>query len=86
MGMGREVVGRRKDGDQFHLHLSIGEMVVDGRRKFVGTVQDISARKQSDAELRDRDERLGAISELSPVGLVRMDANGDVTYANETYH
>src|SRR5438093_1372700 len=34
IGIGREVTGRRKDGTTFPLHLSVGEMLVGGDRKF----------------------------------------------------
>src|SRR5690349_20593689 len=33
IGTGREVRGRRKDGTVFPLHLSVGEMQIDGERK-----------------------------------------------------
>src|SRR5581483_1412174 len=36
IGIGREVVGRRKDGRTLPLHLSVGRMTVDGEPKFVG--------------------------------------------------
>ena len=42
--IGREVIGRRKDGTTFPLHLSVGEMVVGGERKFTGLLHDLSAR------------------------------------------
>jgi two-component system sensor kinase FixL len=36
IGTGREVIGRRRDGTTFPLHLSVGEMWIDGERKFTG--------------------------------------------------
>jgi PAS domain S-box-containing protein len=52
IGMGRELIGRRKDGSLFPLHLRIGEYVQNGQRKFTGIVHDITTRKEVEAQLR----------------------------------
>ena len=52
IGIGpREVVGRRKDGATFPMELSIGEMRLDQRRFFIGSVRDITERKQAQERL-----------------------------------
>ena len=53
IGIGREVVGLRKDCTTFPMDLAVGEMRYGVRRMFTGTVRDISARKQAE-EQRDR--------------------------------
>ncbi|PRC93463.1 sensor histidine kinase [Solimicrobium silvestre] len=45
IGIGREVVGLRKDGTVFPMDLSIAEMQIGKRRMFTGIVRDISERK-----------------------------------------
>jgi PAS domain S-box-containing protein len=52
IGKVRELVGRRKDGSLFPLHLQIGEYLQDGQRKFTGIVHDITIRKEVEAQLR----------------------------------
>lgn len=42
IGIGRKVVGLHKNGNTFSLYLSIGEFVLEGRRKFTGILHDIS--------------------------------------------
>ncbi|MEJ1958537.1 MAG: PAS domain S-box protein [Nitrosomonadales bacterium] len=42
---GREVIAVHKNGKQFPMELSASEMVLNGRRYFVGIVRDISERK-----------------------------------------
>jgi len=43
IGIGREVLGQRKDGGVFPMYLSVGEGQVRGRRVFVGIIHDLSA-------------------------------------------
>jgi two-component system CheB/CheR fusion protein len=51
IGIGREVVGRRKNGAVFPLDLSVSEVNLAGRRLFTGFVRDISERKQLEQEI-----------------------------------
>ena len=51
LGVGREVVGLRKNGDEFFLHLSVSEMVVGGEHRFTGILRDITEQKYAEAEL-----------------------------------
>ena len=52
IGIGREVVGQRKDGSVFPVDLAVSEVPLEGRRLFVGTVRDITARKELEEQLR----------------------------------
>ncbi len=46
IGIGREVVGMRKDGSVFPIDLSVGEAVLpSGRRIFTGIIRDLTERK-----------------------------------------
>lgn len=51
IGIGREVVGRRKDGSTFPMDLAVSEFRLGQGRYFTGIVRDISERKQAEAEL-----------------------------------
>ena len=60
IGIGREVVGRRKDGSQFPIDLSVSEVRLADRRIFTGFVRDISERKRLEKEIleiSDREQR-----------------------------
>lgn len=54
IGIGREVAARRKDGETFAVHLSVGEMELGGSRHFVGILHDLSARMRLEDQLRER--------------------------------
>ena len=50
IGIGREVIGLRKDDSCFHLMLRISNVFLGGERHFVGTLTDITDRKQIEME------------------------------------
>ena len=58
IGIGREVVGRRKDGTVFPVELVVSEAWLGERRVFVGIVRDITERKQAEEALREGNRRL----------------------------
>jgi two-component system sensor kinase FixL len=63
IGIGREVLGRTKDGRTLRLHLSVGEMMIAGQRKFTGILQDISERARIEEELRQIEVRTRILEE-----------------------
>jgi PAS domain S-box-containing protein len=52
IGIGREVSAKRKDGRIFPMELGINEMKVTGTRMFVGTIRDISTRKNAEHQIQ----------------------------------
>lgn len=58
IGIGREVVGQRKDGSTFPMHLAVSEIRVGDTLAFTGIVRDISDLKQAESELRRLNEEL----------------------------
>ena len=58
IGIGREVIGRRKDGATFPLHLAVSEITFDGRRIFTGIVRDISDLKEAERKLAELNDEL----------------------------
>lgn len=64
IGIGREVIGRHKDGSEFPIDLSVGEGANNGRRFFTAVIRDISDRKEMQTKLAQT-ERLAAVGELA---------------------
>jgi PAS domain S-box-containing protein len=66
IGSGREVQGRRKDGTTFPLHLSVGQITIEGERKFTGILHDLSARVQMEDQMREQ-AALAKLGEMAAV-------------------
>ena len=58
IGIGREVVGLRKDGTRFPMDLAVSETLLGDRRIFTGIVRDISERKRAEESLAQQAEEL----------------------------
>jgi PAS domain S-box-containing protein len=58
IGVGREVVGRRKDGTTFPIDLAVSIFRLSERPHFTGFVRDITRQKNLEQELRNRADRL----------------------------
>lgn len=52
IGIGREVMGKRKDNTIFPMHLSVSEITVEGKSLFVGIVMDITEQKETEKEIK----------------------------------
>ncbi len=68
IGIGREVVGQRKDGSTFPMYLSVGEGRLNERPIFVGIIHDISDRRTAERRLQDLQAELLHVSRLTAMG------------------
>jgi two-component system, LuxR family, sensor kinase FixL len=57
IGIGREVVGLRKDGSTFPLDLAVSEVRLGRRRTFAGIIRDVTERKRLEKEVLETAER-----------------------------
>ncbi|MFN3231300.1 MAG: PAS domain S-box protein [Alphaproteobacteria bacterium] len=64
IGLKRELNGRRKDGSLFPIELTVAEYE-DGRRNFVGHIQDISERREAEKQIQGIQVRLRQGTRLS---------------------
>lgn len=68
IGIGRVVVGARKDGSTFPMELSVGEMRSGNQRYFTGFVRDLTERQATERRLQDLQGELVHVSRLSALG------------------
>jgi two-component system sensor kinase FixL len=53
IGVGRVVIGVRRDGSTFPMELAVGEVNHEGRRFFTGFIRDLTRRQQTEARLQE---------------------------------
>lgn len=82
IGIGREVLGRKRTGATFPMDLSVGEAQEDGQPIFVGIIRDLSERKAAEKALREGAERMRAVVETAVDGVILIDSNGKVLMFN----
>ena len=68
IGIGRVVVGERKDGSTFPLELSVGEVKTANQRFFTGFIRDLTERQESEARLQELQSELVHVSRLTAMG------------------
>jgi two-component system, LuxR family, sensor kinase FixL len=68
IGIGRVVVGERKDGSTFPLELAVGEVKTGQRRFFTGFIRDLTERQETEARLQELQSELVHVSRLTAMG------------------
>jgi len=80
IGIGREVVGEKKDGSIFPIDLAISQMKIENQVFFTGIVRDISDRKQAEAKLKSSELRWQFALEGSQDGIWDWNLISDKVY------
>jgi two-component system sensor kinase FixL len=68
IGIGRVVVGQRKDGTTFPMHLTIGEMRTGDKHYFTGFIRDLTDQQLTEARLRELQAEVTHMSRFTALG------------------
>jgi two-component system sensor kinase FixL len=68
IGIGRVVVGERKDGSTFPMELAVGEMRGKEGRYFTGFIRDLTERQEAERRLQEMQSELVHVSRLTALG------------------
>ncbi|HEX9013353.1 MAG TPA: PAS domain-containing protein [Anaerolineaceae bacterium] len=79
MGEDLDLYGRRKDGSQVPVDITLSPLMTDQGLRILSSVRDITRRKQADEALRRSEESLQAVMHALPVILFAIDRNGIFT-------
>ncbi len=82
IGIGREVVGRRKNGSTFPMDLSVSEARISGKRIFAGILRDITYRKNVEEALLAERNRFERYLDIVGVIVISLDPSGMIQLAN----
>lgn len=78
----REVTARRKDGSLFTIELNVSEFFLGSERRFIGTIRDITERKDAELALRENEENYRNLIEGSVQGIFIHDGDKPL-FANQ---
>ncbi len=83
---GTELTALRKNGEEFPVEVSFGEITRDGHKTFTGFLRDISKRKQAQQALRRSEEFLAEAQHLSHTGSFSWRvATDEITWSEQLY-
>jgi two-component system sensor kinase FixL len=68
IGVGRVVVGERRDGSTFPMELAVGEVKGRDGRYFTGFVRDLTERQDAESRLQELQSELVHVSRLTALG------------------
>src|SRR5215831_3265258 len=74
---GTELVGLRKNGEQFPIEVCFGQVVNNGHRFFTGFIRDITERKRAEQTLRQNEAYLAAAQSLTRTGSFGWNVSSD---------
>ena len=68
IGIGRVVVGQRKDGTTFPMHLTVGELRLAARHYFTGFIRDLTDQQLAEARLKELQSEVTHMSRFTALG------------------
>ncbi|AMK22906.1 MULTISPECIES: PAS domain S-box protein [Sphingomonadaceae] len=68
IGIGRVVIGARRDGSTFPMELSVGEAIGESQRVFTGFIRDLTERQETQERLDELQSKLIHVARVSAMG------------------
>jgi len=75
----------RKDGTEYEAEIGVIRIAINGEQYVYASARDVSARKQTEGLLRDREARLSAIFDNLPYMIWFKDTGGSYVTANQRF-
>jgi two-component system sensor kinase FixL len=82
IGIGREVIGKKKDGTTFPFLLGISEVQLENKKIFTGIIHDITQIKKAETALRESESRITSIVNTAVDGIITINERGLIEMMN----
>src|SRR5712664_2463263 len=80
---GVQLTGHRKNGEEFPIEVSFGEVLRDGQHIFTGFIRDTTERKKAEDRIREQEVELRQMLDLAPQHTVVLGPDGSRLYINQ---
>src|SRR6478609_8332060 len=82
IGIGREVKGKRKNGEIFPFRLSVTEVKLSDKIIYTGIIHDITDLKKTEDALRESENKINAIINTAVDGIITINERGIMEMIN----
>jgi len=82
IGIGREVLGRKKSGKTFPFLLAVSEVKLESKTIYTGIIHDISRIKDAENSLSESENRITAIINTAVDGIITINERGIMEMIN----
>lgn len=80
-----ETIGKRRDGTEFPVELSLSSWLVKGERFFTGIIRDITERKKIEEKLTESESRFRSVVNNAPNPAMIHCDDGSVVFVNKRF-
>jgi len=85
IGVGRDVVGLRRDGTTFPMHITVTEAEVKGEKIFIGAIQDQTTEKRAEDAVLEKEELYKSLVELTSDWIWEMGPDLRYAFVSERF-